>query len=127
MIALTVNICELEVPPPGIGLNTVIEEVPTVSKSVLKISAVSCVEVEKYVVLAEPLKFTVELATKFVPLTVKVKPASPAVFEVGEIPVVVGIGFEIKFQLILFPPSTLVPPVAVTVVPLLASEYEGEV
>ena len=41
---------------------------------------------------AEPAKFTTEPATKFVPFTVKVKPASPTVLFVGEIDVVVGIG-----------------------------------
>ena len=44
LIALTVSICAVEVPPPGVGLKTTIEEVPTVSKSVFKISAVNCVE-----------------------------------------------------------------------------------
>ena len=127
LIALTVSICAVEVPPPGAPLKTTTDEVPTVSKSEAKISAVNWVEVEKYVVLEEPLNLTVEEAIKFVPLTVRVNPASPAVLDVGEILVVVGTGFVVKFQFMLFPPSTLVPPVAVTVAPLLALEYEGDV
>ena len=43
-------------------------------------------------VLDEPEKFTTELEIKLVPLTVRVKPVSPAVLEVGDILVVVGTG-----------------------------------
>ena len=46
----------------------------------------------KEVVLFKPSKRTTELETKFVPLTVIVNSASPAVFEVGDIEVVVGTG-----------------------------------
>ena len=45
--------------------------------------------------LAEPLKLTAEFETKFVPLTVRVNPASPTVFEVGFMEVVVGTGLLI--------------------------------
>jgi hypothetical protein len=47
-----------------------------------------------YVVASvEPLKFTTEVGTKFVPFTVSVNPGLPAVVEVGLIEVVVGAGF----------------------------------
>ncbi len=38
-----VNVWELEVPPPGVGLNTVTVEVPAVVISDAKIEAVICV------------------------------------------------------------------------------------
>ena len=47
----------------------------------------------KVVASAEPLKFTTEEGTKFVPSTVSVKSELPAIVEVGEILVVVGAGF----------------------------------
>src|SRR2546426_12088680 len=89
---LTVNCCALEVPPPGAGFVTVILNVPAVARSVAGIAAVSCVALTKVVVRAEPLKFTVELETKFVPFTVSVKAASAADLLIGEMLVVVGAG-----------------------------------
>ena len=44
--------------------------------------------------MATPLKSTTEVGTKFVPFTVRVKPEFPAMVEVGEILIVVGIGFS---------------------------------
>ena len=49
-------------------------------------------ELTKEVVLLEPLNLTLAPFTKLVPLTVKVKPVSPAFAEVGEILVVMGVG-----------------------------------
>src|SRR5438876_1986368 len=88
---LTVNCCALEVPPPGAGFVTVILNVPAVARSVAGIAAVSCVALTKVVVRAEPLKFTVELETKFVPFTVSVKAASVTDLLVGKMLVVVGV------------------------------------
>lgn len=48
--------------------------------------------VTKVVVFAAPLKFTTEIETKFVPLTVSVNAAPPAVALVGESDVIVGAG-----------------------------------
>ncbi len=53
-------------------------------------AAVSCVALTKVVVRAFPLKLTVEPLTKFVPFTVKVKAAPPAMALVGEMLVMVG-------------------------------------
>jgi hypothetical protein len=89
----TINDCAFDVPPPGAGLVIVILNAPAVVKSDIKIAAVNCVAETYVVVLAEPAKFTTDVAIKFVPLTVRVNPASPIFFEVGEIEVVVGIGF----------------------------------
>src|SRR2546428_9134354 len=80
----TVNCCALEVPPPGAGFVTVMLNVPAVARSVTGIAAVSCVALMKVVVRAEPLKFTAELETKFVPFTVSVKAASATDLLVGQ-------------------------------------------
>jgi len=90
---LIVNVCELEVPPPGTGFTTVIGSVPAVAISAAVIVAVSVVLETNVVALLEPLKSTVDDALKFVPVTVRVNCAPPAVVEVGEILVVVGTGF----------------------------------
>src|SRR5439155_661487 len=89
----TVNVCALDVPPPGTGFVTVMLNVPAVVRSLAGMEAVSCVELIKVVVRAEPPKFTTEFVTKFVPLTVSVKTPSPTFLLVGEMLVVVGAGF----------------------------------
>lgn len=88
----TVNVCALDVPPPGAGLTTVIENEFATVKSLAGIEAVNCVPETKVVVRGEPLKLTTEFETKFVPLTVIVKVASPTVLLDGEMLVVVGSG-----------------------------------
>ncbi len=88
----TVNVCALDVPPPGTGFVTVMLDVPAVVRSLAGMEAVSCVELIKVVVRAEPPKFTTEFVTKFVPLTVSVKTPSPTFLLVGEMLVVVGAG-----------------------------------
>jgi hypothetical protein len=67
-------------------------KVPTVVKSLAGIDAVNCVEFTNVVVLGEPLNCTTEADTKFVPFTVIVNSADPAVLLVGEMLVVVGTG-----------------------------------
>jgi len=91
-VALIVNVCAFDVPPPGPGFTTVTEAVPGEATSAAVTVAVSCVEETNVVVSAVPFHFTVEVETKFVPLTVKVKPPLPAVTQVGLIDVVVGAG-----------------------------------
>src|SRR5712692_8308464 len=90
-LGLTVKVCALDVPPPGAGFVTVILNVPAVARSVAGIAAVSCVALTKVVVRPDPLKFTVELETKFVPFTVSVKAASVTDLLVGEMLAVVGV------------------------------------
>jgi hypothetical protein len=83
----------VEVPPPGGGFVTVTSFVPTVTMSVARIDAVSCVALTNVVVLAAPPKFTTETPfTKFVPLTVRLNVALPAAIVVGLIVVTVGTG-----------------------------------
>lgn len=87
---LIVKVCAPDAPPPGDGFVTVTDGVPAVAISAAVMAAVICVALTKVVVLAAPLKFTTEAATKLVPLTVRVKAAPPAVALVGESEVIVG-------------------------------------
>src|SRR5205807_90345 len=77
---------------PGAGFVTAMGNEPAVATSAAAIGAVTNVELTNVVVRAEPLKFTTDVETKFVPFTVTVKPASPAFLELGEMLVVVGTG-----------------------------------
>src|SRR5207245_4643866 len=46
---LIVNVCALEVPPPGVGLKTVADAVPAVAMSLAELAACSCVLLTKVV------------------------------------------------------------------------------
>jgi len=88
---LTVKVCADVVPPPGGGLVTVTLTGPAVTTSAA--GTVTCSDVAVCMVGVNTLapKFTVELATKLVPVSVKVTPV-PAVVFVGLIEVNVGTG-----------------------------------
>jgi hypothetical protein len=90
--SLIVRVWELEMPPPGAGVNTVICAVPATAISDASIAAVSRVAETYVVVRSDPFHRTTELVTKLVPLTVKVNAAPLAVRVVGLILVVVGTG-----------------------------------
>ena len=91
-----VNTCALLMPPPGVGLVTVINALDVaIVRSEAGMTAVSYVAETYVVVRDEPLKLIVELETKLVPFTVRVNWASPTVLEVGEILEVVGSGLLI--------------------------------
>jgi hypothetical protein len=92
LAGLIVNVCTLEVPPPGAGLNTVTWAVPAAAISVAGIDAVNWVAEIYVVVRSAPFHRTTEFVTKLVPLTVNVNAAPPAVAELGERLVVVGTG-----------------------------------
>jgi hypothetical protein len=94
-VALIVNVCALDVPPPGLGFTTVMDAVPEVATREAGTVAVSCVEETKLVARGAPFQFTVEVETNLVPFTVKVRSALPAVAQVGLIEVVVGTGLLI--------------------------------
>ena len=64
------NVTAFDVPPHG--LTTVMEAVPGLAMRAADTVAVSCVEETNVVVSAAPFQFTVEVETKFVPLTVNV-------------------------------------------------------
>ena len=90
---VAVNVCGLEVPPPGEGLVTVTEYAPAVATSEAGMDAVSCEVDTKEVVLATPLKLITDEGTKFAPLTISAEPA-PAKTLFGEMLVMVGAGFR---------------------------------
>src|SRR5206468_3297226 len=73
-----------DVPPPGIGLNTVIWADPAMAMSIAEMAARSSVLLTNVVVRSEPFQCTTDRATKFVPLTVSVNAAPPAVALLGE-------------------------------------------
>ena len=102
--AFVVKVRPLDVPPPGAGVFTVTGAVPTAATSEPRIDAVSCVELTKAVVRGEPFQRTVAPLTKFVPVTARVKAASPAVFEMGESKVAVGDGFVTVRESEFWPP-----------------------
>src|SRR3989442_761367 len=87
---LIVNVCALEVPPPGVGLKTVADAVPAVAMSLAEIAACSCVLLTKVVARSLPFHRTTDEAMKFVPVAVRVNPAPPATALLGEIELSVG-------------------------------------
>jgi len=89
---LMVRVSALDVPPPGVGLVTVIAAVPVDVISVARIAAVNCVALTNVVVRAVPLTLTVAPLTKLVPLTVSVKAPEPTIAVEGCSEVSVGVG-----------------------------------
>src|SRR2546421_373062 len=93
VFAEIVNVWAFEVPPPGAALNTVTDAVPAVARSVARMDAVNRDAEPNIVVRLAPFhRTTDEPATKFVPFTVSVNAAPPAVADVGLRLVVVGTG-----------------------------------
>jgi len=90
--AETGRLTAFEVPPPGAGVFTVMGKSPTAAISLARICAVTCVALTNAVVRAAPLNRTTELLLKFVPLTVNVNAALPAVLLGGDNVVTVGTG-----------------------------------
>lgn len=90
--SVTMNVSELEVPPPGVGFMTVIAAVPEVAISTAVMAAVNCVALTKVVVRALPFHCTTLVLMKLVPLMVKVNAAPPTGVVVGASEVIVGTG-----------------------------------
>jgi hypothetical protein len=90
-----VKIFEDDVPPPGVGLNTVMEAVPDVVISEAGIDAVNCVAETKVVVRLDPFQRTTEPATNPVPLTVSMNDGPREMVAVGFRLVIVGAGLLI--------------------------------
>jgi len=91
--ALIVKVIAVELPPPGVGLNTVTEAEPAVCRSVPGTAAVSCVALTKVVVSATPFHCTTAPLTKLVPVNVSVNAGPPTVPKVGDTDANVGAGF----------------------------------
>ena len=91
---VTENVTAAEVPPPGEGLNTVTETLPTLATSEDGMDAVNWVALTKFVARLAPFQRTTELEMKEEPFTVSVNAPSPALALVGEMDVRLGTGFE---------------------------------
>src|SRR2546428_10711683 len=91
-LLLMVNVSAPEVPPPGVGENTVTDAVPTVAMSPTVIAACSWVLLTNVVVRALLFHRTTDPLTKFVPFTVSVKAPAPAVALPGVSEPIVGTG-----------------------------------
>ena len=85
--AAIVNVCAFDV---AAQLTTVIEAGPAVAIRDAGTVAVSCVEETNVVASGVPFQFTVEIAAKFVPFTVRVNCPPPAVAQVGLSELMVG-------------------------------------
>ena len=95
--SVIVNDRAFDVPPPAPaalgGLKTVICAVPALAMSLVGICAVKRVLSINVVGRFTPFQRTAEVLMKFVPVTVSVKPAPPAVAELGFKLVKAGTGF----------------------------------
>src|SRR5207244_9592220 len=89
---LTVRLVAVEAPPDGAGLKTVIENVPAACTSAAVSCALTCVALTRVVGRSAPPRRTIELLLKFVPFTVNVNAASPAILLAGTLVVRVGAG-----------------------------------
>ena len=87
------NVAAADVPPPGVGLNTVTLAVPAVATSEALTLAVNSVALTNVVVKLAVFHLITEPFIKLLPFTVKVKAAAPAAHVEGEVVVKVGIGF----------------------------------
>jgi hypothetical protein len=93
--AVTLRVAALDTPPPGVGLKTVMLNVPAFATSAAEILAVSCVPLTKVVVRSAPFQRTIDPLTNPVPFTVKVKAAAPRERIDGEIVDIVGAGLGV--------------------------------
>src|SRR5437667_291784 len=91
--AVIVNVCALEAPPPGVGVNTVTDAVPPAAMSAVVIWACSWVLVTNVVARSLAFHRTTDELMKLVPVAVSVNPAPPAIMLVGAMDVSVGLGF----------------------------------
>src|SRR5207247_10061452 len=89
---LTVNVSAPEVPPPGVGEKTATDAVPAVAMSPAVIAACNWVLLTNVVTRAPLVHCTTDPLTKFVPFTVSVKAAAPAVALLGASEPSVGTG-----------------------------------
>ena len=94
-------------PPPGAGLKTATSAVPTVAKSAASIVAVNCVALTRVVARVEPFQRTVAPETKPSPVTVKTTFAEPAIADIGDMVVIVGMlfGFVSATDTVIVPPA----------------------
>jgi hypothetical protein len=120
--ASIVNVTAFDVPPHGV--TTVTEAVPAVAMLAAGTVAVSWVEETNVVVNAAPFQFTIEVETKFVPLTVNVNCISPAEAQVGLSELMAGTAVIVN----VIPPDVAPhPPTVIEAVPGVAISEAGTV
>lgn len=90
--SVVVNVRALDVPPPGVGLDTVMLAEPAVATSPAGTVAVSEVGDTMVVVNGLPFHWTAEFDVNPAPLTVSTKPPLPAGMEAGDSEDAVGRG-----------------------------------
>ena len=93
---ITVKFCELDVPPPGRGLKTVIENGPAVVRFAAGTDALICVVLTNVVIRSVLFQRTLEVETKFDPVRLRMKVLLPTKVEVGEIVFSNGVGLVIE-------------------------------
>ena len=81
--SVTLNGTPFDVPPPGVGLNTVTVMTPPVAMSDAGAAAVNCVAFTNVVVSEVVFHLTTDALTKLVPLTVSVNAEPPGAAAVG--------------------------------------------
>jgi hypothetical protein len=116
------NVTAFDVPPHG--LTTVIEAVPGLAMREADTVAVSCVEEINVVVSAAPFQFTIEVETKFNPLTVNVNCGSPAAAQVGLSELMVGAALIVN---VFAPDVAAHPATVIEAVPGVAMRAAGTV
>src|SRR5712691_10324116 len=77
LTAVMVKATAAEVPPPGVGVNTVIGAEPAVVRSLAGMLAVSWVALTKVVVRVPPFHCTTEAGMKLEPVSVRVTGPAP--------------------------------------------------
>ena len=87
-----VNVLPAEVPPPGVGLNTLTEAVPAEAMSAAEICACSWVLLTNVVVRSLPFQRMTDDATKLLPVAVRVKAPLPAAALLGVMELNFGAG-----------------------------------
>jgi hypothetical protein len=92
LVEVIVNVSPDEVPPPGVGLNTVTVAVPAEAILAAGTVAVTLVAETYVVVRLVPFHLTTEEEIKLLPFTVKVNEDPPAAAEVGLKEVAAGTG-----------------------------------
>jgi hypothetical protein len=116
----------LDVPPPGVGFITVTAAIPAVAMSLAGTEAVNSVSLTYVVVSPVPFHCTVELEMKFVPVTVRVNAAPPAVALEGESEVTSGLGLLIvKVSPLDVPPPGVGLITVIDAVPVVAMLLAG--
>lgn len=116
-----VNVRAAEVPPPGEGLITVTLAVLAELMSVGAMAACKLVLETKVVERVLPFHWIVDVGTKFVPVTVNVKPAPPAGAEFGFTDATVGAGLSmVKVSALDVPPPGVGVETVTVTVPLVA-------